>query len=230
MFPRLLVADGTLEALKWLGMVLMTVDHVNKYLFNGTSATAFAIGRLALPIFAFVLAYNLARPGVLAQGIYLRIAVRLLVFGLLATPPFIVLGGLIVGVYPLNTLFTLLVATGVIFLVDSSRTVAAILVFAAGGVLVEFWWPALGLCVAMWLFARSPNWSNLLLVIACCAGLQVVNGNAWALAAFPIILSASYWKLTVRRWRWLFYAYYPAHLTALWVLRIPMKKAGYLFF
>jgi hypothetical protein len=228
--PRLVIAAGTLEALKWLGLVLMSVDHVNKYLFNGTNAAAFAMGRLALPVFAFVLAYNLARAGILARGVYLRTAIRLLVFGLLATPPFIALGGLIGGVYPLNIMFTLLVATAVIFLVDSGRMVTAILVFAAGGVLVEFWWPALGLCVAMWLFAQSPNRSNLLLVIACCAGLQVVNGNAWALAALPIILSASYWKLTARRWRWLFYAYYPAHLTALWLLRIPMKKAGYLFF
>jgi hypothetical protein len=29
-------SDGTLEALKWLGLILMTGDHVNKYLFNAT--------------------------------------------------------------------------------------------------------------------------------------------------------------------------------------------------
>jgi hypothetical protein len=28
---RLVVADGTLEALKWLGLVLMALDHVNKF-------------------------------------------------------------------------------------------------------------------------------------------------------------------------------------------------------
>lgn len=32
------------------------------------------------------------------------------------------------------------------------------------------------------------------------------------------------------RLRWAFYAYYPLHLTALWLIRIPMSKAGYLFF
>ena len=32
------------------------------------------------------------------------------------------------------------------------------------------------------------------------------------------------------RLRWAFYAYYPLHLAALWLIRIPMSKAGYLFF
>ncbi len=60
--PKLVITDGTLEALKYLGLVLMTLDHVDKYLFNGTCPTAFAAGRSALPIFAMVLAYNLAHP------------------------------------------------------------------------------------------------------------------------------------------------------------------------
>lgn len=54
------VPDGTVEALKWLALALMTGDHVNKYLFNGTLPFLFEAGRLALPIFVFVLAYNLA--------------------------------------------------------------------------------------------------------------------------------------------------------------------------
>ncbi|RYF37261.1 MAG: hypothetical protein EOO38_26620, partial [Cytophagaceae bacterium] len=35
--PRLVVADGSIEALKWLGLLLMTGDHVNKYLLNGVN-------------------------------------------------------------------------------------------------------------------------------------------------------------------------------------------------
>lgn len=34
--PRLVLSDGALEALKWTALLLMTGDHVNKYLFNGT--------------------------------------------------------------------------------------------------------------------------------------------------------------------------------------------------
>ncbi|MCB2035736.1 MAG: hypothetical protein KDF56_02300 [Ottowia sp.] len=51
--PRLVLADGTVEALKWFALLLMTGDHVNKYLFNGTIDWLFDAGRLCLPIFVF---------------------------------------------------------------------------------------------------------------------------------------------------------------------------------
>lgn len=77
----------------------MTVDHVNKYLFNGTHPAAFAVGRSALPIFALMLAYNLARPITLERGVYQRTASRLLAFGLLATPANVALSGFAAEVF-----------------------------------------------------------------------------------------------------------------------------------
>lgn len=103
--PSLRIADGTLEALKWLGLLLMTGDHVNKYLFNETMPLLFDAGRAVMPIFVFGLAFNLARPGTLARGVYQRTMGRLAVFGALATPAFIALGGLLAGWWPLNILF-----------------------------------------------------------------------------------------------------------------------------
>ena len=92
--PRLELSSGTLEALKWLALLLMTLDHVNKHLLHASVPELFAVGRLALPLFGFVLGYNLARPGVLASGGYSRTARRLAIFASLATIPFIALGGL----------------------------------------------------------------------------------------------------------------------------------------
>ncbi|MBK7549911.1 MAG: hypothetical protein IPI20_19875 [Rhodoferax sp.] len=57
------IDNGTLEALKWLALVLMTGDHVNKYVLADSLPGLFELGRLAMPLFMFVLAYNLARPG-----------------------------------------------------------------------------------------------------------------------------------------------------------------------
>ena len=88
------ISDGSLEALKWIALVLMTGDHVNKYLFNATLPVLFEAGRVALPLFIFVLAYNLARPDVMAREVYGRTMKRLALFGVLATPVFIALGGL----------------------------------------------------------------------------------------------------------------------------------------
>jgi hypothetical protein len=104
---RLVVTDGTLEALKWLGMVLMALDHVNKYLLGESSAVLFNLGRMVMPLFGFVLMYNLARPGALAAGVHVRVMRRLLAFGALSTPAFAAL----VGWWPLNILFMLLLST-----------------------------------------------------------------------------------------------------------------------
>lgn len=98
------VPDGTPEALKWVGLLLMTGDHVNKYLFNTTVPVLYEAGRAAVPLFVFVLAYNLARPGAFERGVYGRTMKRLAVCGTAASVPFIALGGLVSGWWPLNVI------------------------------------------------------------------------------------------------------------------------------
>lgn len=231
--PRLFVPDGTIQAIKWLGLLLMTGDHINKYLFNGTFDWLYSAGRLCLPIFVFVLAYNLARPGSLTKGAYGRTMARLGIFGSIASLPFIALGGLADGWWPLNILFTLLVLTATLFLVERGGIAAltgACLVFLCGGAVVEFWWPALALGVAVWSYCKRPSLIAAAAAIAALAALGYINGNQWALLALPLILLASALDLPVPRMRWVFYAFYPLHLAALWLIRIPMSQAGYLFF
>lgn len=231
--PRLVMFDGALEALKWIALLLMTGDHVNKYLFNGTKDFLFNAGRAAMPLFIFVLAYNLARPHTLERGVYLRTMKRLTLHGVVATPAFLALGGLAVGWWPLNIMFTLLTLAAVLYLVDQHMVVgyvAATAVFLTAGSFVEFWWPALAFGLAVWWYCRQPAWMALLLALVALAALWFVNDNLWALIALPVILVASRIDLNVPRIRWMFYAYYPVHLIALWLIRIPMRKAGYLFF
>ena len=231
--PSLAVADGALEAIKWLALVLMTGDHVNKYLFNGTKEWLFDGGRIAMPLFVFVLAYNLARPGAIGRGAYERTVWRLLVVGGLAMPAFVALGGLVAGWWPLNIMFTLAAIAGMLLLIDRDTLagrVCAAAVFIAAGAMVEFWWSALALGLAVWLYCRRPSWMAIALALAAFGGLWYVNGNPWALVALPIVLGASRVNLGLPRLRWFFYAYYPAHLVALLLIRIPMSKAGYIFF
>ena len=233
--PRLVVPNGTIEALKWLALLLMTGDHVDKYLFNETIPALFAGGRLAMPLFGFVLAYNLARPNALARGSYGRTIKRLALFGLLATPGYIALGGLWHGWWPLNIMFTLLAATVILYVFERTKNkyiavAAAGAIFLVAGSAVEFWWPALVFCIAAWAYCKRPSLPSLVIWIGACASLWVVNGNWWALAAMLVIFAAPYFDLKVPRFRYAFYAYYPAHLLALLGIRIPMSNAGYLFF
>jgi TraX protein len=217
---RLSIDNGTLEALKWLALVLMTGDHVNKYLFGESVPGLFELGRLAMPLFMFVLAYNLARPGALAAGLHRRISVRLAVFGTLATLPYIAITGVLGGWWPLNMLFTLLLLTGICWLIElgtATSSLSAVVLFSLGGSLVEYWWPGLLLGMACWLYCKRPNSLRLVGVIVACIALWPVNHNYWALACVPILLIAPKIHLRLPRSRYVFYAYYPAHLGVLWM-------------
>lgn len=219
--PRLALADGTVEALKWLGLVLMTLDHVNKYLLHDAVAWLYDLGRLAAPLFGFALAYNLARPGTLARGAYPRTLKRLALSGSVATVPFVALGGLGWGWWPLNIMAMLFVAAACMYLVEQGgalRMALAALLFLVGGGVVEFWWAGVAMCLAAWRYCRHPGWWSLVLWVAATAALFVINRNLWALAALPAIFAAAHLPMRLPRLKLAFHVYYPAHLAVLWGL------------
>lgn len=223
--PSLTLSDGSLEALKWLALVLMTLDHANKYLLQPAIPALFDAGRTVMPIFAIVLAYNLARPGMLARSVYPKVMKRLALAGALAALPFIALGGLGWDWWPLNIMATLLVATGVMHLLErggAARVGGAVALSVVGGALVEFWWPALAIAVGAWSYFKRPNWPALVFALLGLAALYVINKNLWAFAALPLILVAARVDLPVPRLRWVFYAFYPLHLAILWLVRTAL--------
>jgi uncharacterized protein YfaA (DUF2138 family) len=77
--------------------------------------------------------------------------------------------------------------------------------------------------------SKRPTWAAAAVAVLACAALWFINrqpvGAGLAAAAPGLRVD-----LRVPRLRWAFYAYYPLHLAALWLIRIPMSKAGYLFF
>lgn len=216
------ITDGTIEALKWLGLALMTLDHVNKYLWHDSQAWAFAAGRLTMPLFGFVLAYNLARPGSLASGLHSRVAVRIAAWGLVASAPFLALGGLVQGWWPLNIMFMLLAATVLVYLAERgglARIAMAVAVFLVAGAFVEFFWYGLAFVVLSWAYCRTrAAWSLVGMVLAAFS-LVMVNGNLWAMLVLPLLLAAPRLGLLVPRVRHLFYVYYPLHLAVLLAIR-----------
>src|SRR5690606_9347079 len=59
------LTSGQHELLRWIGLTTMVVDHVGAILLPAHTAVPLrAVGRVAWPIFAFLLAYNVARRGV----------------------------------------------------------------------------------------------------------------------------------------------------------------------
>jgi hypothetical protein len=220
------MTEGSLVAIKWSALVLMVFDHVNKYLYAEKLPGIFQVGRIVMPMFGFVLAYNLARPGALASGVHGRMLYRLMLAGLAASPIFIILNGMYVTTnawWPLNILFTLMLVVLLTYLFDRGgikNYVLAIALFLVGGALVEYLWMGVLCCLGAWLFCRAASPSRLLLWCLGTLSLTVVNGNAWALVALPILLVASRISPPLPRLTWAFYTFYPAHLLILLGVRL----------
>jgi hypothetical protein len=220
------MADGSLEAIKWAALVLMVFDHVNKYLYAEKLPVIFQLGRIVMPMFGFVLAYNLARPDALARGVHGRMMYRLTLMGLAASPMCIILNGMFVTAsawWPLNILFMLLLVVSLTYLIDRGGAkcyALAIALFILGGAFVEYLWMGVLCCLGAWLFCREASPSRLLLWFLGTLSLTVVNGNTWALVAIPIVLMAGRVALRLPRRTWVFYAFYPAHLLLLLFVRL----------
>ena len=221
-WPRVELSDGAVETMKWLGLVLMTADHAQKYGLMPTVPGVYEAGRMAFPLFGIVLAYNLARVQTHDRAVYVRVLTRLLVCCAIASIPFIALGELGFGWWPLNSMGTLAVSVSVMYLIESRppfwKAKAATL-FLLGGAMVEFWWPGVALCVSAWWYCRQPTGSAFLLWLAGTAGLTLINGNWWACASFAVLAAmVSAVKIDIpRASRW-FYLYYPAHLAVFLLL------------
>lgn len=217
--PTLVFSDAALSAAKWLALLLMVLDHFNKYVLDSSQTWMFAAGRISMPLFTFVLGYNLARPGMLETGGYRRVALRLSVFGLVATVPFVLVNKLLGGWWPLNMMFTLCLGVVVAWLFDKGTawtTISAVLLWACGGALVEYWWPALGMLLCVWAYQRKPSLALMVGFGLNLALLYFVSGNFWALAVVPILILLQRWTVALPLAQWIFYGFYPVHLAAFW--------------
>lgn len=212
--PRLELTSGTVEGVKWCALSAMVVDHVAA-VFYGRDAGMLveAIGRLAFPLFAIVLGYNLHR----SADVW-KLAKRLAIVGAIAFPFHAYLFAQAGGWFPLNVLLTFAVAAVVIGLIQAGQVKPAFAVFLLGGSLVEYWWPGVGLVVATWATVRYRSRWAVLALCAALAGLCALNGNAWALLSLPALSGLAALDLRVPRARWAFWVAYPAHLAALAVL------------
>jgi hypothetical protein len=219
--PFPVFTGASIDFLKWVAVALMVVDHINKFVLNESVSSMFALGRLAMPLFAFVLGYNLARPGTLENGGYRRVATRLVVFGLLSVGPHALMNKLVWGWWPANIMFTLAIAVGVAWMIDKGGPlpiIGACLLFVFGGALVEFWWPAIATCLFTWAYFRSPSRVFVAGFVISLASLYLVNGNFWAMLTLPVVVAAQAWRWPLPRMKWFFYAFYPLHFLLIWAL------------
>lgn len=197
--------SGAREALKWLALLLMTGDHVAKVVHGGYLPVVSELGRIAFPLFAAVMACNLAQPGA-DLGKSIR---RLALWGVLAQPLHAWAFG---GWLPVNILLTFALAALAIQALARNRPWWLLL---AAGVLpffVDYRWAGVGLVLLCWIAFRHRIWW---LPLPALAAVCWINGNAWALLAVPVLWLMARWPWSIPRTRWWFYVYYVGHLAVL---------------
>lgn len=219
--PAIKITSGSIEAVKWLALLSMTIDHVNRVFFNTAIYPAYCIGRLAMPLFAFILAYNLAQPGTLNRGVYSRVLIRLIIFGILAIPGYMAMRHL-QTLYPLNIMFSLAASTAVLYFYEegggANKTISLFIILL-GGLFVEYDWIGIIFCITAWCYCRKPSILSLFACIVAFIFLDLQNRNSWALLSIAVIFLATKVDLKIPRIPYLFYVYYPLHLTVLYLLK-----------
>lgn len=224
------ISNSSLTAMKLTGIAAMLADHFNAFINPDYNQTLFEVGRIAFPLFALVLGYNLAR---IPSAKIPRIMLRLLIFGIVATPIYIILGGGLQHWWPLNILFTLCLATIIVYLLSLpaynrwavTARMTALLLFTVIGGLVDYLWLGPALVIVVWrLFSGiSAAESTILqvLLLGLFGLLCVMNDSLATLLALPIIYLTIVACQNIRlpRMKWFFYWFYPGHLVALFLIR-----------
>lgn len=205
------------EAVKWLALFLMVGDHVNAGLLARSVPWLYDLGRIVMPTFAAVLAYNLGGTRNVENGRYGRSIVRLLAVGLVAYPFHVAVLGQ--GWAVANILIGYALAVTCMYVIDRygrrGVAIATVLVILGGG-FVEFYWAGPLVTLAWWYWWRCRSVAAAAGIVASLLVLCFINGNTWALYSVPlIVLATQLHQLRVPRWPWAFYVFYPAHLAVL---------------
>lgn len=215
-------SDSQLECLKWIALASMLLDHVGRlWLGHPSTGWVFAGGRLAFPLFALVLGFNLARPGGQATRAA-RTARRLALWCAVSVLPSILARGQPATINVLGTLglgaalcwaFAAQAAPGRALLVSAAALAASWHVeFGLAGVLIVpmAWLARQGQREAPWLLlllVLLTGWLN-----AQAGGLPAMLGTV---AALPLASLVSRLPLRVPRLGRAFYWFYPLHLAVI---------------
>lgn len=195
------------EWLKWSALVLMTGDHVNKVLLDGSQPWLSEAARVVFPIFAVILVYNLhahSDPAATRRAMH-----RLLLAAVIAQP----FHAWAFGYWlPLNVLFTLWLGLRILH----APLHVAVLLFVFAGFFVDYQWFGLAVMLGAAHMLRHPHrWHGPAALGAAVTSLWVINGNAWALLALPLIWLLRNAQGEAPRARWTFLGYYVGHLVLL---------------
>lgn len=212
------LSSGQQEVVRWTAILAMVIDHVGAVLVEPPDALPMrAVGRLAWPLFAFLLAYNVARRGVDPRR---YLAPLLLWCGVSLLPHYLAFDRFVV-----NILGTLLLGTATLTLLTHRQRLLAkapwglalgIAAVWLTSTQVEYGPVGVALVVCFWwaLTTRTPlAWLATLLLLA----MQNFDWVVWpyAMLALPVPFIVSRLRVGLPRSGRLPWLFYPLHLGVL---------------
>lgn len=209
----LMIQREYLNLLKWFALIAMVAFHFNQAFSYYPSEAIVFLGRLAFPIFGFVLGYNLAlrqsHGGTDTEAKMMRL---LLMFGCFAQPFY---WSYAHAALPLNIMFTL--ALGV-FMVFRYQQYSAWFVLIILGIFVDYAWAGVLYILASYLITQRALSGGvplhyLLGFVLTLIALSLSTQSYYPMFTLVLLAIGLHWnsRFTLPRCKWLFYAVYPIH-------------------
>ncbi len=242
--------DISSSALHILAMGFMLCDHLWAALFPAEEWLT-CIGRMAFPIFAFMIA-----EGYRCTHDLRRYMLRMLLWACLSEIPFnLIYGGTVVYPYHQNVLWTFLISLLLIFLIEKCmsrfKAVTAALLsaglalagFILGYAVMADYYGAGVLTVLTFYFFRGQNWKSMICQFLCLYVLNVellggyyyefslfghevefIQQGLALLALIPIWLYRGRQGIHNKMFQYFCYGFYPLHIIVLFIIREFMMK------
>ncbi len=218
---RFRILDGT--AIKLIAMVSMVIDHLGDNFFP-QAIWMRAVGRLALPLFAFCVS-----EGYIHTHDRKKYLLRMGLFALVSELPFDLLTAGRLEFTHQNVMATFLLALCALMLYDrisggdrsavrNALGVAAVIAVGIVSLLLgtDYNFYAVGLVFVFYVYRKYPPLVRIPAAAAFHALMRNMGIYWWGLAAFAVLLGYNGKK--GRGLKWLFYVFYPGHMLLLYII------------
>lgn len=225
------ISDNSLNFVKWFALAAMIIDHIDAFFFNRQLIYFGYVGRAAMPLFGFILGFNLARVDGCSRnaagntngergdtGLF-RILVRLSFFGFISVlPHLIAVSYLGRTLLPLNAMVSLAFSVAFLILIKRRRFLsicAAMSLLIVSVFFVEYGFAIILQVAAVYYLFKSPS---IMLVTAALLALSlfsIFNGNQWAFSCLGVILFSGFCTINLPRCQKFFYLFYPLHFVGI---------------
>ena len=206
--------------LKWIAIISMLIDHIGAVLFPWCEWMRI-VGRLAFPIFAYLLV-----EGFVYTKDVKKYLVRLGLFALISEIPFdLAFFGTVFAPVHQNVFFELFCGILMLCLMLKTPSKTNQIIILIVMLLISDW---LGLDYGSWgllmVYACYKFREQKIVKLALLVIFNLLMGYSQIYAGLAVILIAFHNRELGPKMKWLFYAFYPAHLMILFLVSVIMYR------